>query len=300
MAVIAVFAALGASATWAFASLVSHGPAKHLGVFKFTHIQLPTSALLLAFVATAAGVWGSVAWNYWPALVISGVIGILLGDFALFSCLRRGGPRRMQVLFAMNAPMAALLGFFILGETLSVQSVSGVVITLTGVIVAILYNRNQQAENLFEEIDGSLLVVVFWGLLAALCQAVGLIAIKPAMLAGTDPLAASALRTGIGAAIIVIIALWPAKAFQPLSKPSRIIVSQTIVAGWLGYVVAMTLLLYALRSYDVGVVATLGATVPVMMLPLIWIQTRQCPAPAAWGGAALVVMGTALIFLDSA
>lgn len=300
MVVMAVLAALSASVTWAFASLVSHSPARQLGVFRFAHIQLPTSALLLPAGATATGVWGTVAWGHWPALVVSGLIGILLGDFALFSCLVRGGPRRMQVLFAMIAPIAAILGLAVLDESMSAQSVAGIAITLAGVVVAILHNPNQQTGARFDELEGSLLAVVFWGLLAALSQAVGLIAIKPAMVAGTDPLAASALRTGIGAVAILIVGLWSANSFQSPTKPSVAIVVRTIAAGWLGYGVAMTLLLYALRSYDVGVVATLGATVPVMMLPLIWIQTRQRPAPAAWVGAGLVVAGIALLFMDSA
>jgi drug/metabolite transporter (DMT)-like permease len=40
---------------------------------------------------------------------------------------------------------------------------------------------------------------------------------------------------------------------------------------------------------------TLSATVPVLVLPLIWVRTRQRPATAAWAGAVLVVAGTAMI-----
>ena len=48
----------------------------------------------------------------------SGLIGIFLGDTLLFFALRRLGPRRTGALFAMNAPMAALLGWAVLGEAL--------------------------------------------------------------------------------------------------------------------------------------------------------------------------------------
>jgi hypothetical protein len=31
------------------------------------------------------------------------------------------------------------------------------------------------------------------------------------------------------------------------------------------------------------------------MLPLLWIRIRQAPAPGAWLGAVLTVLGTALL-----
>jgi len=57
----------------------------------------------------------------------------------------------------------------------------------------------------------------------------------------------------------------------------------------------MTLLLYALGVGDTGVTTILSGTTPVILLPLLWLRTRQAPAPGAWFGAALTVVGTALL-----
>ena len=46
----------------------------------------------------------------------------------------------------------------------------------------------------------------------------------------------------------------------------------------------MTLLLYALAGGKVGIVSTLSATSPVLILPLLWLRTGQRPAPGAWAG----------------
>ena len=71
----------------------------------------------------------------------------------------------------------------------------------------------------------------------------------------------------------------------------------TALTAFLGLGVGMTLLLYGLAGGKVGIVATLSATSPVLILPLLWLRTGQRPAPGAWAGAVLVVAGMGLIFL---
>jgi LPXTG-motif cell wall-anchored protein len=44
------------------------------------------------------------------------------------------------------------------------------------------------------------------------------------------------------------------------------------------------------------VVATLSATTPALVLPILWWKTGDMPPALAWLGAALVVAGSGLIF----
>ncbi|NQU30292.1 MAG: DMT family transporter, partial [Anaerolineae bacterium] len=243
---------LSAAFTWATASLVSHKPVRHFGAFEFVRIQLPTSALLLCIIVTAMGTWNTVTWNQWDALVISGVVGILLGDLLMQKCMQHGGPRRMHILFAMNAPMAALLGYWLLGETLSLMDAVGGSLMLLGVCMAILFSKRVDSEHILEKVEGSLLGVILWGLGAALCQAIGLVAIKPAIVSGIDPLAASALRTGGSAVLILLLGLFPAWRFRSVVKAETGVFIQCVIAGWLGYVLAMSLMLIALKYYNTG------------------------------------------------
>ena len=53
----------------------------------------------------------------------------------------------------------------------------------------------------------------------------------------------------------------------------------------------------ALSGGKVGIVSTLSATSPVMILPMLWLKTGERPAGGAWAGALLVVIGMGLIFL---
>jgi drug/metabolite transporter (DMT)-like permease len=93
----------------------------------------------------------------------------------------------MQLLVSMNAPFVALLGFLLLGESMSPRKLIGVGLAFSGLLLAC--RRSQQR---IEAVQGPLAVVIALGLFAAICNAVGLIALKPALLAGTAPSAATA------------------------------------------------------------------------------------------------------------
>jgi drug/metabolite transporter (DMT)-like permease len=71
----------------------------------------------------------------------------------------------------------------------------------------------------------------------------------------------------------------------------------TAFSGLLAMGVGMTLLLFALSGGQAGVISTLSATSPVMILPMLWLLTGERPATGAWAGAGLVVAGMALIFM---
>jgi len=291
----AVILALLASLAWACASVFAFNPVKHFGTFNFVRIQLPTSALLLIIVVTGLGTWDTVDWSYWPYLLTSALIGILLGDLALMKCLQHGGPRRMHILFALNAPIVAVLGYVIFSEALSTKVTIGFVLILSGVIAAIWFTPTDNSDDSLEKLDGNIWMTVLWGLIAALCQAIGLLAMKPVFNANIDPLAGSAIRTSIGAALILLTFILPKYRSIPNLMNDMRVAGQTIFAGWLGYVVAMSLLLVALSLGKTGLVAVLGSTVPVMMILVIWITTKKMPSGMTWLSAMIVVSGTALI-----
>jgi drug/metabolite transporter (DMT)-like permease len=277
--------------------MLARTPARSLGAFEFTRTQLISSSFVLLVIVTLSGGWATVSWAHGPGFIISSVVGVILGNLAMASCLARGGPRRTQLLMAMNAPIAAVLGYVALGESMSMHQTGGTLLVLAGVVLAVLYapRGGRGVDVRFEAVHGSFVPMVTLGAMAAACNAIGLIALKPALVAGTDPLAATAIRTAGGALIIAVIALWPAKLFEPASPRTGVVVLSAVLPGMLGYVAAVSLQLVALRSFDTGVAAVLGSAAPVLILPMIWIVTHQRPPAPAWAGAALVLLGVALL-----
>ena len=75
------------------------------------------------------------------------------------------------------------------------------------------------------------------------------------------------------------------------------ILGQSIVSGFLGMALGMSLLLIALQKADAGIVATLSSTSPIMILLLIWIITKKIPTYGAWMGTVLAIIGSGLIFI---
>ncbi|UWF60253.1 DMT family transporter [Brucella sp. 2716] len=290
-------AALGAATCWALTGLISAWPAGQLGALTFNRIRQVFVTGLLAVYVLATGAWHQMsAENIWP-LLLSGFIGIFVGDTLLFATLNRVGPRRSGILFAMNAPMTAILGWFVLGETLSLAAVAGIAITVFGVSLAIFFGKRRTQQHPWESVKGSLWVGIGLGLLAALGQAVGSIIARPVMETGLDPFVGSLLRVGIAACCLTALAQLPLPAVKPRNPLTFTVAAMTALTGFLSLALGMTMLLFALSGGKAGIVSTISATTPVILLPLLWLRTGECPAAGAWIGAFFVVIGMALIFL---
>ena len=287
-------AALGTATCWAVTGLIASDAVRAVGPFYFNLIRQAFVALLLCVVLVVTGGWAAPGWGVAGVLAVSGVIGILIGDTFNFAAVGKIGPRRAAAVFALNAPMAAVLGWAILGETLAWAAVAGIGLTVLGVALAILGRPRVDAHR-FEILQGALAAGVGLGLLGALGQAAGSLIARPIMTAGLDPYMASLLRVGASG---LVMGLMVATPFAP-ALPRRIspgVLLLTVTTAIIGLLVGMTLFLYALQGSQTGIIATLSATSPVVILPLLWLRTGQRPSALSWLGAALAVAGLALIF----
>jgi drug/metabolite transporter (DMT)-like permease len=288
-------AALGAAICWALTGLISAGPAGHLGAFSFNQIRQIFVSLLLIIYVVVTATWHQLTLAMAIPLVLSGVIGIFLGDTLLFATLNRLGPRRAGILFAMNAPIAAFLGWAVLGETLNLRVVAGIAVTIVGVCFAIFFNNRRVITHGWETVRGSWAMGISFGLLAATGQAIGSIIVRPVMESGIDPFLASLIRVGTAACCLTVVSTLPILAVRPLKQPSMQVLGMTALSGFLALAMGMTLLLFALSGGQTGVVSTISATTPVIILPMLWLRTGQKPSIGAWLGALFVVAGLALI-----
>ncbi|MGX1496757.1 drug/metabolite transporter (DMT)-like permease [Labrenzia sp. MBR-25] len=295
MLLLPIAAAVGASTGWATGIVLAQRPARLLGAFEFTRIQLTACSAIVSALCAILGYWSAIPWHHWPAFVLSTIFGILAGNLAMIECLRRGGPRRTELMLSLKGPIVAVMAFFWFGETLDSWDVLGALVVLSGLLLAVQFGGNEDSDC--DRLNGQLWTVVLLGLVAVLCQGFGFLAVKPAMAEGMSPLAVSAVRL-LGAAFIMsVIALWPARAFQPKTRLNASLLGQTILPGVIGYIVSTSLLLYAFKNFHAGLAAVLGSLSPVLVLPLLWLKERQAPKPVAALGAFVVIGGTAIIAL---
>jgi drug/metabolite transporter (DMT)-like permease len=190
------------------------------------------------------------------------------------------------------------MGFLWLGETLSTNLLLGCGLILMGVVNAVWWGRKAGGEHRLEKISGHLGFGILLGITAAFGQAAGAVMAKPVLLAGADPIAASAIRVGFAALVLLLVRTMPFAWAKANAAPTAALVGRTMASATLGLVLGMTLLVYALGVGEVGVVMTLSAITPVLILPVIWFITGQRPSRGSWLGAALVVIGSGVIFLN--
>ncbi len=295
MLIFPVFAAIGASCGWATGIVLAQRPAQMLGAFEFTRIQLIACSAILAGMCSGLGYWQSVAWNYWPSFAASICIGMVLGNLAMIECLRRAGPRRTELLLSLKAPVVAAMAYLWLQEIPSAMDFLGAGIALSGICLAVFFGDKKTSQS--DKMTGGIATVILLGISATVFQGFGFLIVKPAMLAGTEPLAASAIRLLGAAFMISIVALWPTNIFRSQSTLTPRLLGQTVLPGFIGYGVSSSLLLYAFANYDTAVAAVLGSLSPVIVLPILWFKEGIVPRIQAILGSVLAIFGTTVIVI---
>jgi drug/metabolite transporter (DMT)-like permease len=285
-------AAVAAAVSIALSNLVAPQAIRHLGPIVFNCWRLAAALLALLGLVAVRGGWGRPSFGQLLALAASSMFGIIIADSCFYAAMARLGPRRTSVIYTSWAAFAALLGYVVLGEALSVVKIIGIGCVMAGVSLAILF-RQPAGKAAGEETHGTLLAGVSFGLLSALCAACAVLIARPVMAHGLDPAMATIIRASVGLPGLLVLSSLP--GFRAPAPVTGAIALRSAASGLLGMGLGMTLVLFALSGQPVGIVSTLSSTTPVVILPLLWWTTGARPAPAAWLGAASAVIGAAAI-----
>ena len=184
-----------AALCWAVASLISADVTRTIGGLAFNRLRLFFVSIMLISYTFYLDTWDTINQDFLVTILLSGIIGIFLGDTLLFVALQKIGPRRNNILFSLAAPFTVILNIVFLNEIMSLINLIGCIIVFFGVVVAIAYGNGKDKNHRWEVIEGNLYIGVTFGIGAALCQAIGLIMMKPILSMGADPIASASLRT---------------------------------------------------------------------------------------------------------
>jgi len=293
--VIGYVLAISAAAIWSSVALSATRIVRYFGSYNYNLLRL--LGIIVIFFPYVYLKWEPIYFenSIFLAIFLSSVIGIIIGDTFLFICLKRLGPRRQALLFSMQIPFTIILAGVFLQSLPSYAELVGCALIFLGIIIAIQFNRTIPNDDL-ENIQGNKYTGLFAGIGLALCQSIGIILMKPALVS-TDPIVVSYLRV-IVAAIIMFGSLFFIKNNQLLEKMKdykKTIFS--IFLGFMGMGVGMTMLIYALKFGNPGVISTLSSTMPIMIIPILWIVTKNYAGHLAVIGAGLTCLGAGIIFL---
>jgi len=289
-------AALATACCWVVTAMSFESAGKRVGSLAVNLIRLMLAFVFLsAFGCATRGlpVPLDAGAHNWVWLSLSGLVGFTLGDLALFRAFVLIGSRRSLLLMSLVPPMAALIGWLVLGERLTGADAVGMALTVAGVTLAIGERRPDESGVAAHPSP----VGVALGLAGALGQALGLVLSKYGM-GDYSAFAATQIRVIAGifgfAALFLAIGWWPTVLAALKNGPAM---KRVGLGAFFGPFLGVSLSLVSVQHITTGVAATLMATTPVLILAPAALLFKDRVSPRAIFGAALAVAGIAVLVL---
>ena len=283
---------LGAAAMWAVAVTIFRRPIQRFGAPAVNLVKSVVATGLLGLTVLVIGQGNTLATaGSGPLWLIaaSGLIGLTLGDTALFAAVGRIGPYRTLLLQTLAPVFTALFALFWLGTVPTLREVLGVGIILTGVLMVVAPAVRTGSDRR-ADVAGYL-----FGTLAALGQGVGIVLAKDGM--ETIPfIPATFFRLVIAAAGLVLLTVVAGRmnrVWQAVGDGRSL--GRMAGASFLGTYLAMMCMMAGVWLAPPAVSATLLSTTPVFSL---FIEARLRREPIARRkilGTVIAVLGVAVL-----
>ena len=210
------FAAVAAAAFFSLSSTFFTLAGRRVGPSAVNRARLLLAAVLalgLHWIVRGEPLPSSATGAAWLWLVLSGVIGLALGDASLFHAYVRIGAALSMLIFSTTPVFTTLLGLVFLGETLTDLEWTGIAVTLLGVGWVVSEPRRRDFLGAGRSYGAGILFA-FGG---ALGQALGLLTAKLGLAEGVATQSANLVRL-LGAAAAVWVAALVA-GFGPPHPP---------------------------------------------------------------------------------
>ena len=298
------FISIGVAFSWTATALLSEFGSKRLG-----NLTLNVLRMALALLFSIVLFWlvvgspfpsiGSIEACGW--MLLSGLVGYVIGDFCLFQCYIIIGSRYGQLFMTLAPLAAALMAWVTLGQQMAPMSIVAMFITLIGISISVLGRGEHHKVSLKLPLNG-----VLYAIGAALCQGIGLVLSKigmdhyepGAMPDWLIPFSANFLRCVAGI-IGFSILLYFREGLKPLSEALHDRKGMTVATATtiFGPFVGVGFSLMAVQYTSAGIASTLMALTPIIIiLPSYWLFHQKITWRSVIG-AVISVLGVSLFFL---
>ncbi|HRN26320.1 MAG: DMT family transporter [Ignavibacteriaceae bacterium] len=285
--------ALLTAVLWSGTSIAFSSAAEKIGSLQLNINRMILASLFLTSTILIMGYDFDLSNSQFIYLIISGVIGLVIGDSFLFKSFQMIGARISMLLMALSPAMSAILAFIFLNEIITPTGIVGILITIAGIALVVL-ERNTNSKYQVTTLG------IVYGILGALGQAGGLIFAKFAFNEGhIAGFVATFIRVFSSVIIFFPIMLMLKKYKNPykIFSKDKSAFGATLLGTILGPFLGITFSLIAVANTKVGIAATLMSTMPIIMLPLVKYIYKEKLSWRAITGAVIAVGGVALIFL---
>ncbi len=300
-------AALFAALLWTANAIFFSSAARRIGSLGVNAFRILVAIVLLSvshilILGTLIPAANSAQW-FWMG--VSGIVGLGIGDFALFAAYVIIGPKRSLLLMALAPVSSVIGGYLILNEELGPFVLLGIAITLIGIIIVVL--EKKEDENDFKIEEGMRTYGLCLGVVAAVGQGVGLVISSYGMKTVAtdpdvplDPLSATLIRMIIGAIFIWICITVAGRLPRTIkSLRDRQALKLTSAGAFVGPFLGVWLSMIAVMYTETGIAMTLMSLMPVFIIPTVYFIYKEKTSIRGMVGALIAVVGVALIFLVS-
>lgn len=126
--------------TWTVTALCADVASHRMGQLQMNVLRMGASLVILAvilWVFTGSPLPQAMNGEALAWLLASGAVGYVFGDYCLFTSYVLMGSRMGQLFMTLAPLFSALTAWLLLGETLSLQAVAGILVTITGIGVVV-------------------------------------------------------------------------------------------------------------------------------------------------------------------
>lgn len=281
---------------WTITPIAFEAAGKRVGSLSVNFIRLIIAFLLIGiFTFFTRGMFLPLdaSGSMWLWLSISGVIGFVLGDLFLFEAFVLIGSRISLLIMAVVPPITALIGFFILGERLTVLDLLGMFITMGGISLVILVKGSKEKKvTLSHPLKG-----ISYAFIGAVGQAVGMVFSKLGM-GDYNAFAATQIRI-IAATVAFAIIITLRKNWGKLSLALKDFkaLKYISIGSFFGPFIGVSFSLLAVQYIPTGVASTISSISRILIIPVSILAFKEKVSAKEILGATITIGGVALLFL---
>jgi drug/metabolite transporter (DMT)-like permease len=292
-------AAFATAICWTITGTCFEIAGKKVGSFAVNLIRLLIAFLIMSvYNYFTRGMLLPLDANYhsWLWLVISGLIGFVLGDLFLFQAYVLIGSRISLLIMSLAPPITAVFGYFILGEKLGLIALLGILLVVLGICM-VVFTKNESDSNskigLSKSIKGLL-----YALLGAIGQAIGLISSKIGMRDYSNPFAATQIRIIAGIiGFLVLYAIskrWNEAYIAVKNKKAMLYIT---IGSIMGPFLGVSLSLYAVNNTETAIASAIMSIMPILIIPISVTVFKEKVNLKEILGALVTVSGVIILFL---
>ncbi len=304
-----MFAALLTTFLFSVSVICGHRSAKLIGGTEANFWRVAFATFLLGIWAYVYG--AGLEGDAFPMFLLSGLVGVGLGDLAVFQGLPRLGPQlAMLLMICLPAPMGALMEWCWMGTALSAKQILCGLVILAGVGVALTPTERLKIPR------RQLIVGALFCTLGALGTAGGAVlsrkayqivdASGQAIDAGTAGF--QRVMGGLGLAAVALLIVKQREFRVQMRAPPRLVIEASkrkwrgvwpwvLMNSLAGQTLGVSCMQWALHTTPTGIVLAIIATAPIIVIPLAFFLENARPSPHSLAGGIIAVVGVIALAL---